>query len=82
MKSIDMNDFENKPCVAFCFDFGDGSPPISQKSPFIKHEYKQIGHYPVSVLVTDKNRLNAKAHCNQKYVRSLNSFVGCLNECV
>merc|ERR1712228_896005 len=64
------HDFENKQCVAFCFDFGDGTQPVSQKSPFIKHSYKQIGHYPVSVVVTDKNGLNAKAHCNQKVIDS------------
>jgi len=72
-ESVDLDasqshDFENKPCVEFTFDFGDNSPTVTQKSPFVKHSYKQIGHYPVSVMVTDKNGLTGKAHCNQKVI--------------
>eukprot|EP01083_Nonionella_stella_P001041 3009_1 len=64
------HDWQGKPCVEFTFDFGDNSPQVTQQSPFVKHPYNKIGHYPVSVEVKDKNGLTGKAHCNQKCIDS------------
>lgn len=62
-KSKDMH---NGPCSLFMWDFGDQSAPQSTKSPVIEHSYSQIGHYPVTLTVTDTNGLTAKVSVNQK----------------
>ncbi len=62
-KSHDMN---KKPCVKFVWDFGDGTPKKTTKTPTVKHAYKKPNVYPVSVQVTDKNGLTSDAFLNQR----------------
>jgi len=64
------HDFQGGPIEEFTFDFGDGTPKVVQDSPFVKHAYQQMGHYPVSVTVKDKFGLTGVAHCNQKVTDS------------
>ena len=44
------------PCaaiVSYTLDFGDGSPPVTQASPFFAHTYSSAGNYPARLTVTD-----------------------------
>lgn len=43
------------------FDFGDGSSPVSQTTPTVKHTYQKVGSYAASVTVTDSNGHTASA---------------------
>jgi PKD repeat protein len=60
------HDMARKPCVKFVWDFGDGSPVKTTKTPVVKHPYKKPDVYPVSVQVTDKNGLTGDAFLNQR----------------
>ena len=62
----ESKDFEDKPCVKFVWDFGDGSPKKITKTPTTKHPYEKAGSYPVTVEVTDKHNQTAKAGLTQK----------------
>ena len=62
----ESKDFENKPCTKFVWDFGDGSPKKTTKTPTTKHPYKAAGKYPVTVEVTDKHGQTANAGLTQK----------------
>ncbi len=39
--------------VSYTFNFGDGSPQVTQASPTISHTYADSGNYQASVMVTD-----------------------------
>merc|ERR1712154_736594 len=60
------HDFNGNPCVQFVWDFGDNTPKKTTKTPNTKHPYSKPGSYPVSVEVTDKNGLTARAGINQR----------------
>jgi len=62
------HDFENKPCVKFVWDFGDGSPQKTTKEPTTKHPYQKPGVYPVTVEVTDKYGQTANARLQQRCI--------------
>jgi len=68
------HDFENKPCVAFLWDFGDNTPRVHTVKPFTTHPYKEPGKYPVKVTVTDKAGKTADAALNQKVVDPMESY--------
>jgi len=61
-------DADNNPCIQFTFDFGDKSEIITQKSPFIKHTYKNVGIYDVKLMVKDNNDQTAKAMVTQRVI--------------
>ncbi|MEY2481326.1 MAG: hypothetical protein QOI04_2253 [Verrucomicrobiota bacterium] len=39
--------------ASYTFNFGDGTPPVTQSSPFISHTYTSNGDFPARVTVTD-----------------------------
>ena len=39
--------------LSYRFDFGDGSPAVTQSSPTAEHTYTQLGTYTATVTVTD-----------------------------
>lgn len=39
--------------ASYTFDFGDGSPPVTQASPTVDHTYNAAGEYPARLTVTD-----------------------------
>ncbi|MGH8101165.1 MAG: PKD domain-containing protein, partial [Chthoniobacterales bacterium] len=41
--------------VSYSFDFGDGSPPVTQASSMIEHTYTSNGHYAARLTVTDNH---------------------------
>jgi hypothetical protein len=41
------------PIVSYAFNFGDGSPVVTQSSPVAAHQYAAQGTYVISVIVTD-----------------------------
>ena len=61
-------DMYGGPCVSFLWDFGDGSPNKTTRDPYTTHPYQEIGNYPVTVTVTDKNGLKANASVNQQLI--------------
>lgn len=62
------HDADKQPCVAYTFDFGDGTAPVTSKDPVLKHSYKSPGSYPVSVSVTDKYGKTGTANLTQRVV--------------
>jgi len=69
-------DMYNGPCSLFVWEFGDQSAPQKTNTPIIEHSYDKIGHYPVTLTVTDKNGLTARASVNQKVSDQMPSFHG------
>ncbi len=43
--------------ASYIFDFGDGSPAVTQSSPTISHTYNSPGEYPARLTVTDSHGL-------------------------
>jgi hypothetical protein len=39
--------------TSYTFDFGDGSPPVTQSSPTVSHTYQTAGDFPARLSVTD-----------------------------
>eukprot|EP01084_Bolivina_argentea_P067195 122428_1 len=60
------HDQDGDPCKTFTWDFGDGTPKKTTKTPVVKHPYKKPNVYPVSVEVTDANGLTGDAFLNQR----------------
>lgn len=50
--------------VRYAFDFGDGTPALSQSAPIAAHVFAAAGTYPVSVVVTDD--LGARASATRR----------------
>jgi hypothetical protein len=46
------------PIVSYTFNFGDGTPAVTQSSPVAGHQYAAQGTYTVSVVVTDAGGVN------------------------
>eukprot|EP01083_Nonionella_stella_P001036 3001_1 len=47
-------DFEGDPLKTFEWDFGDGTPLVTTKTPITHHAYDETGTYPVKVKGIDK----------------------------
>jgi hypothetical protein len=41
--------------ASYTFDFGDGSPPVTQSSPTITHTYTNAGEFKATLTVTDNH---------------------------
>eukprot|EP01083_Nonionella_stella_P291593 992108_1 len=61
----DSHDMDNNPPVEYTWDFGDGTPKVTTKSPTIKHAFDEPGTYPVKVIATDKYGKKGDAKLNQ-----------------
>lgn len=46
--------------VAFEWNFGDGSPQVTTKTPSISHTYTRIGQYPVMLVAIDSTTCNIR----------------------
>jgi hypothetical protein len=53
--------------ASYTFDFGDGSPPVTQASPSASHTYVLDGEFPARVKVTD-SRGTASANTAQQTI--------------
>jgi hypothetical protein len=59
------------PIASYAFDFGDGSPVVSQPTPIATHQYAQPGTYTVSVIVTDVNGVIGGADARRSFWRAI-----------
>ncbi len=62
------HDGNNKQCVEFTFDFGDGTQNVTQKSPKIQYKYANIGQYNVKCVVKDSANQTATAMVIQRVI--------------
>jgi PKD repeat protein len=53
--------------TSYTFDFGDGSPPVTQAAPTITHQYVLDGEFPARLRVTD-SRGTASANTAQQLI--------------
>jgi PKD repeat protein len=60
--------------VSYTWDFGDGTPPVTENDPIIYHAYASYGDYIVKLTVTDNSSLTddetASIHVSQHPVAS------------
>jgi len=60
--------------VSYTWDFGDGTPPVTENDPITYHAYTSYGDYTVKLTVTDNNGLTgqtqATIHVSQHPVAS------------
>jgi PKD domain/Right handed beta helix region len=59
------------PVVSYAFNFGDGSPVVTQATPVATHQYTRGGTYGVSVRVTDGNGLSNGTFAEASFWRTV-----------
>eukprot|EP00486_Rosalina_sp_Unknown_P005971 CAMPEP_0201564646 /NCGR_PEP_ID=MMETSP0190_2-20130828/3140_1 /ASSEMBLY_ACC=CAM_ASM_000263 /TAXON_ID=37353 /ORGANISM="Rosalina sp." /LENGTH=186 /DNA_ID=CAMNT_0047981109 /DNA_START=54 /DNA_END=610 /DNA_ORIENTATION=- len=62
----ECQDYTGDPPVEYQWNFGDGTPMVKTKTPFIDHAFNKPGSYPVKVTCVDKYGQPATAQVTER----------------